>query len=193
MEMKSFFEKISTEIENAVKKDINKILKEIGEERVYAIAFVTDSDCITLYLAINTYEYMNKKDHEYIELLQDKLSEEYIKKVKEGSCSITKWNPAEWGYSDESNSNLAEVSKLLFSEEEDNPAEYEKNIDLFFEAVTSAFQRLIQLKVFGQDLEEVTYFISISDDERTYEIENFSAKLLNSENIYKKFLERSGE
>ena len=63
----------------------------------------------------------------------------------------------------------------------------------FFEAVTSAFQRLIQLKVFGQDLEEVTYFISISDDERTYEIENFSAKLLNSENIYKKFLERSGE
>ena len=72
---------------------------------------------------------MNKKDHEYIELLQDKLSEEYIKKVKEGSCSITKWNPAEWGYSDESNSNLAEVSKLLFSEED---------------------------KVFGQDLEEVT-------------------------------------
>lgn len=39
MEMKSFFEKISTEIENAVKKDINKILKEIGKERVYAIAF----------------------------------------------------------------------------------------------------------------------------------------------------------
>lgn len=86
MEMKSFFEKISTEIENAVKKDINKILKEIGKERVCAIAFFTDSDCITLYLAINTYEYMNKKDHEYIELLQDKLSEEYIKKVKEGSC-----------------------------------------------------------------------------------------------------------
>ncbi len=84
MEMKLFFEKISTEIENAVKKDINKILKEIGEERVCAIAFVTDSDCIILYLAINTYEYMNKKDHEYIELLQDKLSEEYIKKSKGG-------------------------------------------------------------------------------------------------------------
>ena len=189
--MELFFENIKNEIEKAVKKDVRKIFNEVGEERIYAIALVTDSDCVSLYLAVNTYENMKKRDEEYIKLLQEDLSEEYIKKVKEGSCSITKWNPAEWGYSDGRNSNLVEVSKLLYSEEETNSEEYEKHIDLFFEAVTSAFKKLIDLKIFGKNLEDVTFFISISDDERAYEIENFSAQLLNSENVYKEFLERT--
>ena len=189
--MELFFENIKNEIEKAVKKDVRKIFNEVGEERIYASALVTDSDCVSLYLAVNTYENMKKRDEEYIKLLQEDLSEEYIKKVKEGSCSITKWNPAEWGYSDGRNSNLVEVSKLLYSEEETNSEEYEKHIDLFFEAVTSAFKKLIDLKIFGKNLEDVTFFISISDDERAYEIENFSAQLLNSENVYKEFLERT--
>ena len=56
----SFFKNLEHNIEQAVKKDMKKILKETGNEKIYAVALVTDSDCITLYLAVNTYEFMEK-------------------------------------------------------------------------------------------------------------------------------------
>lgn len=190
VEMKAFFNNFSGKIEQAVKKDMEQIRQEIGEEKIYAAALVTDSDCITLFLALNTYEYMQKKDAAYLELLRDNLSEEDIGKVKEGAGSLTKWTPDEWGYSDGKNSQLAEISKLLYDKEEADSKEYEKHTELFFEAVAFAFKNLIAEKTFGSNSDEITYFISMSDDERTYEIENFSAKLLNSESVCQAFLKR---
>ena len=191
VEMKAFFDNLAEKIEHAVKTDMEQIRKEIGEEKVYAVALVTDSDCITLFLALNTYEYMRKKDEKYLEMLHEHLSEEDIKNVKEGTASLTKWTPDEWGYSDGKNSQLVEISKLLYDQEEANSKEYEKHTALFFEAVTSALKNLIAAKTFGNNSDEITYFISMSDDERTYEIENFSAKLLNSESVCQAFLERA--
>ena len=193
IDMKTFFIDIAVKIEQAVKTDMEQIRKEIGEEKTYAVALVTDSDCITLFLALNTYEFMRKKDAKYLEMLHDHLSEEDIKNVKEGTASLTKWTPDEWGYSDGKNSQLAEISKLLYDKEEANSKEYEKNTSLFFEAFTSAFKNLIAEKTFGNDSDEITYFISMSDDERTYEIEDFSAKLLNSESVCQAFLKRTPE
>lgn len=190
VEMKVFFNNLAEKIEQAVKTDMEQIRKEIGKEKIYAAALVTDSDCITLFLALNTYEYMRKKDAEYLEMLHDHLSEEDIKNVKEGTASLTKWTPDEWGYSDGKNSWLVEISKLLYDKEEANSKEYEKHNALFFEAVTSAFKNLIATKTFGNNSDEITYFISVPDDERTYEIENFSAKLLNSESVCQEFLGR---
>ena len=91
----SFFKNLEHNIEQAVKKDMKKILKETGNEKIYAVALVTDSDCITLYLAVNTYEFMEKHDKEY--LIDMDLSEEDIKNLKEGSASLTQWLPDEWG------------------------------------------------------------------------------------------------
>lgn len=191
--MEAFFRELANQIEEGVKKAVKEILKETGGEKIYAAALVTDSDCITLYLALNTYEYMKKRDEKYIEMLQDDLSEEKIKNVREGRDSLTKWIPDEWGYSDGRDSELVKISELLYAKEESDPEEYEKHIDLFFETVTSAFKNLIELKIFGEDSEKITYFISMSDDERTPEIENYSAKLLNSENVYKDFLNRASD
>lgn len=116
--MKTFFNDLAEKIEQAVKKDMEQIRKEIGKEKIYAVALVTDSDYITLFLALNTYEYMRKKDTEYLEMLHDHLSEEDIKNVKEGTASLTKWTPAEWGYSDGKNSHLVEINKLLYDKED---------------------------------------------------------------------------
>lgn len=185
--METFFKELSAKIEQAVKTDMQEIQKEIGDEKIYAAALVTDSDCVTLFLAVNTYEYMRKKDAEYIELMHDDLSEEDIKNVKEGIGSLTKWVPDEWGYSDGKNSQLVEISKLLFDKEGANSKDYEENTALFFEAVTSAFKNLIAANVFGDSADEITYFISMSDDERTPEIEDYSAKLLNPESVYQAF------
>lgn len=188
--MKQFFCDLSQEIQLAVEKDVKKIFREIGEEKVYAIALVTDSDCITLYMAINTYEYLKKKDEQYIKMLEGTVAEEKIKRVKEGSDSFTKWIPAEWGYSDGKNSKLTKIGRKLYKKEESNPTEYAQYKSLFFETVTSSFKEIIEKKIFGTNDEETTYFISISDGEGIYEIENYSAKLLNSDTIYEQFLNR---
>lgn len=188
--MKQFFENLESKIYDAVKNDIKPILKEIGDERIYAVALVTDSDCITLYLALNTYEYMKKRDEECIEEFKDELSEEAIEMVREGSRYITKWDYEEWGYSDGKNSELTKVSEVLFKQEASNSEEYGEHQEEFFKAVTYAFRRVVDEKIFGKDSDKITYFISISDDERTTELENESVQTLNPEEVYEIFLER---
>jgi len=134
---------------------------------------------------------MKKKDEYYIELLKDDLTEEEIDEVKKGTKSFTKWIPDEWEYSDGKTSEFVEVSRLLFEKEAVDAAAYEKYKALFFETVTSAFRNAIEAKVFGKYSDEITYFISISDDERTTEIENYSAKLLNSDKLCEEFVNRT--
>ena len=188
--MELFFNDLNNRIQLAIKKDIARIFNEVGNEQIYTIALVTDSDCITLYLALNTYEYMQKKDEQYIKMFQGRLPEERIKSIRDGLSSFTKWIPAEWGYSDGKNSELNKISKLLYEKEEMAPEEYAKSRALFFDAVTAAFKQLIEEKVFGENTEKITYYVSMSDGEGTTEIENHSAELLNSESVYKQFLKR---
>ncbi len=190
--MNTFYKELDNKIQQAVKVEMQNIQRKVGKERIYAVALVTDSDCVTLFLAVNTYEYLQKRDKKYAKELD--LSEEDLKNVKEGSVSLTQWILDEWGYSDGKNSQLNMISELLFehdeSEEYDEES-YEENQRLFFETVTSAMKHLIAEKVFGEYSEEITFFISMSDDERTEEIENYSAKLLNSADIYENFYHRN--
>ena len=192
--MEAFFNELRGEIVAAVREDAKKVLKEAGEERIYAAALVTDSDCITLFLAVNTYEKMREKDIKYLDILKNGLTEKNVEMVKSGERSITKWVPDEWAYSDGKGSKLNEVSRMLFAKDEENSAEYAKYKDLFFETVTEAWKTLIAEKVFGEQSEEITYFISVSDDgDKAEEIENYSASLLNSKDVYEKFLKRDDE
>ncbi|MCM1183454.1 MAG: DUF4303 domain-containing protein [Roseburia sp.] len=111
--MKFFFQEPAIKVEEAVKADVEKILKEVGEERIYAAALVTDSDCVSLYPALNTSEYMRKRDLEYIEILKNNLSEEQIRKLRAGTSSVTRWVPDDWGYpsgQDTKDSALVEIS-----------------------------------------------------------------------------------
>lgn len=190
--MELFFKDLEEKIKQAIKKDILNISKKIGKEEVYSFALVTDSDCITLYLALNTYEYMKKEDEKYIRKNKSRFSEEIVNKMREGSINLSKWIPAEWGYSDGKRSELSKISKLLYKKEESlNQEEYLRYKEMFLETVTSAFKYLIETKVFGESSEEITFFISMSDDENISEIENYSAKLLNSKNLYEEFLRRN--
>lgn len=190
--MELFFKDLEEKIKQAIKKDIINISKKIGKEKVYSVALVTDSDCITLYLALNTYEHMKKEDGKYIKKNKNRFSKEIIDKMIEGSINLSKWIPAEWGYSDGKRSELNKVSKLLYKKEESlKPEEHQKYKELFLETVTSAFKHLIEKKIFGENTEEITFFISMSDDENISEIENYSAMLLNSKNLYEDFLRRN--
>lgn len=188
--MEEFFNKLTKKIEKAVKKDAKKIMKEVGDEQIYSVALVTDSNFITLYLGANTYENMKKRDEEYFEMFKDDWSEEEISKCRNGILTLTKWVPDEWGYSDGNNSNLNKISSLLFKKSEEDSDEYEENLDLFLEAVTTALKNVIAKEVFGKNSDKITFFVSMTDDDRTEDIENDSAKVLNSESLYEEFYSR---
>ena len=190
--MNVFFNGVKSKIKKAIKTGFTLTKSEIGDEKVYAVAFVTDSDYVTLWLGINTYEHLEKKDAEY---------------AKNGDDSTTKWDPSDWGYSvgDEQFDSISEklsdkMDKVIDSIEKKNSdlsfeqlEEIIKDSDFakeFIEMLTSVLHELIQSNSFGFDNDEVTYFISISDDERAVEIENNSAKVLNSKELYQEFVKR---
>ena len=60
--MEQFFLGLQTDIKKAVRREMEKIRKEMGKERIYGAALVTDSDCVTLFLAVNTEEALAKRD-----------------------------------------------------------------------------------------------------------------------------------
>ena len=188
--MKDFFESIESKIYKAIKKDMKYILKKIGNEKIYSIALVTDEDCISVYLAANTFEFLRKKDLDILKFMKQYLSEDEIRGVENGSYSLTKWIPAEWGYSDDGSGGLTKISRLLFEQEANNPTEYEKNKHLYFETITSVLKRLMKENVFGSYTNDITFFVTLSDGDGIYEIENYSAQQLNSSEVYEKFLHR---
>jgi len=196
MELEEFFEDIKHRIVKEIKNNLPKLIKEWGDEKPYAVAFVTDSDCVTLWLGVNTYEFLEKSDAEYAE---------------EGDYDYTtKWNPDEWGYSDEDIPN-AELDEI-FQEISDKKASiiaYIKSSNeglpnkqlwdlievsgfttLFIEMLVSILQELIEANAFNFNNKEITYFVIMNDDARAIEIENNSAKILNTEKLYNEFIQR---
>lgn len=173
--MDQFYQDLAGKIKEAAEKDIRKVVDKVGSEKIYAAALVTDSDCITLFLAVNTLEYLEENG---------------------GLESEDRWLPDEWGYSDEEDSALAKLSVLLYehdetvSSEDVTEEEQEENWRLFFEAVVSALGQLKEENVFGERSEDVTCFVSVSDDDRAENVENWSAKQLNTEELAAAFLNR---
>ena len=143
---------------------MQKIIALVGNEHIYTVAMVTDSDCVSLFMAVNTIEYLDKNG---------------------GPDSENKWIPDEWGYSDGDNSALANLSTLLWEHSETLPDKA-----FFFDAVISAMKQLKEAGAFGEHSEAITFFVSISDDDETENMEDFSAKQLNTTQLTAAFLNR---
>lgn len=176
--MDQFYQELADKVKDAVEKDMRKVLDEVGSEKIYAVALVTDSDCVTLFLAVNTLEYLRENG---------------------GLESEGRWLPDEWGYSDGDDSELAKLSELLYehdetlSSEDDDDEKLEERWQMFFEAVISALRQLKEDNVFGENSEEITCFVSVSDDDRAEEVENHSAEQLNAPELVEVFLKRNIE
>ena len=118
--------------------------------------------------------------------------EKLVSRVADGSFSLNRYIPDEWDYSDGSSSELNQVSQQLCNQEEtlsdadgDTYDEiHERFQELLLETATCAFERLRAEGVFGP---EVVCFISMSDDDRTPEIEDVSAQRLNTPEQYEQF------
>ena len=195
--MEQFFLDLKPAIEEAVRHAMEKIRREIGQEHIYSAALVTDSDCITLFLAVNTEEALAKRDKEdqtpeRLAELRNYWAEELVNQVADGSFSLSRYVPDEWSYSDGPDSELNQVSKQLCDQEEtlsdadgDTCDEAcEQFQEQLLETAALAFETLRAEGVFGP---EAVCFLSMSDDDRTPEIEDESARRLNPPEQYERF------
>ncbi|WP_297870509.1 DUF4303 domain-containing protein [uncultured Oscillibacter sp.] len=195
--MEQFFLDLQPAIEKAVRHTMEKIRLEIGKEHIYSAALVTDSDCITLFLAVNTEEALARRDEtdrtpERLAELRKYWSEELVSHVADGSFSLNRYIPDEWGYSDGTNSELNQVSRQLYDQEatlsdtDDDAYDevHEQFQEQFLETVALVFETLQAEGVFAP---ETLCFISMSDDDRTPDIEDDSARRLNTPEQYEQF------
>ena len=195
--MEQFFADLQPAIEKAVRHAMEKIRREIGKEHIYSAALVTDSDCITLFLAVNTEEALARRDEEdrapeRLAELREYWPEELVDHVADGSFSLNRYLPDEWGYSDGTDSELNQVSQQLCNQEAtlsntdaDTYDEIQEQFqEQFLETVALAFETLRAEGIFSP---ETLCFISMSDDERTADIEDGSAQRLNTPEQYEQF------
>ena len=195
--MEPFFLDLQPAIEKAVLHEMEKIRMEIGNEHIYSAALVTDSDCITLFLAVNTEEALARRDEadrtpERLAELRKYWSEELVRQVADGSFSLNRYIPDEWGYSDGTDSELNQTSRQLydleasFSDTDDDAYDdvHEQFQEQFLETVTLVFEALRAEGVFDP---ETFCFIWMSDDDQTPDIENDSARRLNTPEQYEQF------
>lgn len=196
-EMEQFFLDLQPAIEEAVRYAMEKIRQEIGNEHIYSAALVTDSDCITLFLAVNTEEALARRDKtdrapERLAELRKYWPEKLVEQVADGSFSLNRYIPDEWNYSDGTDSALNQISQQLYKQEETLSDADDDTYDevhgqfqeQFLETVARAFEALRSEGAFGP---EVICFVSMSDDDRTPDIENDSARRLNTPEQYERF------
>ena len=195
--MEQFFVDLQPAIEKAVRHAMEKLRREIGKEHIYSAALVTDSDCITLFLAVNTEEALARRDEEdrtpeRLAELREYWPEELVDQVADGSFSLNRYLPDEWGYSDGTDSELNQISQQLYDQEatlsnmdDDAYDEIQEQFqEQFLETVALAFETLRAEGIFAS---ETLCFISMSDDDRTPDIEDGSAQRLNTPEQYEQF------
>lgn len=161
-----FWHVAAEKIKDAVLTDLSDIIERTGDEHIYTVALVTDSNCCSLFLAANTVEYLESENEE--------------------PDDRSKWHPDEWGYSDGHGSELVKLSKLLWDNHDTLP-----NEAFFFSAMISAMKQVKDSGIFGGRAEEITFFISMSDDEDAENLEDSSAMTLNTPELAAAFLNRN--
>lgn len=106
----------------------------------------------------------------------------------DGASKSTKWIPSEWAYGNNSlnnsvintvNVSLCKARETLVGDESD----FRKRIQ---EIMISSLLEL--KKIYDTKNEDVTYFISMSDDVSMKKVERESAKILNSKDVFNSFI-----
>lgn len=174
--MSKLWEVFEEDLERAVRNDYLKIVKNLNEN-IYSIALVTDSFAKSLFLALNTHESLAKAKEKYIREIKPK--EDYFK-------NVLKWTPSEWAYGNDdlNDSEIKNISHKL-AQIDDSSDEFQAE---FYESLTSVLNKLKKSGLFPEN--DFTLFISVTDDDRSEAVENYSAQLLNSKDVFMKFKER---
>ena len=157
-------------------------MSEKSDEHFYAFALYTDEDAGTIMPSANS-----------IEQYEAKLRK--TGETDEQTVAWYKWGTAEWAY-EAWNAKLftgiyreLENHRKTLPESEVDYASYKNSVH---ECMIAALKRMDENGFFAKGRENITHFISSSDEDEAFDMENQSAKRLNPEQVYTPFWVRYG-
>lgn len=176
------WESLTQAVVEAVRTAFGSLIAEKADEHFYAFALYTDEYAETVMPSANSVERYeaNLRDAGEIDQLQ---------------IACYKWGTAEWAYEAWGSSAFTQIYRDLAGHRRTMPdtdeawADYRQSVH---ECMISALERLHTEGFFAERRDDVTLFISSSDDDDAFEMENESAKRLNSEQVYTPFRVRYG-
>lgn len=192
------WEKFVSDVAAAATAAFSSVMSENASERFYAFALYTDGDGETIGPSANSIE-----RHEAV---LDKTGE-----TDALSIAAYKWATAEWAYEAWKGEFFKGVYRDLANHRNalpkvdvecectpgvvvtisglpDEIAESYKRA--VHQSMIAALKRMDEDGFFAQGRDDVTLFVSSSDDDEAFDLENESAQQLNPERVYLPFLER---
>lgn len=169
---------LTTDIVNATRDAFEQLIQKHPDEHFYAFILYTDSDCFTVLPAANS-----------IEKLEEKLKR---LEVSSDESAEFKWISAEWEYEAAYDDKFYPIWKFLEQESLKNKSEedFAQFKDKVHHCMIEALRSLDDEGFFGDRRNDLILYISSSDDEEFFELENESAKRLNSQEKYLNFMDR---
>jgi Domain of unknown function (DUF4303) len=174
------WEKLTDDVVVAATAAFGSLMTEKSDEHFYAFALYTDDHAETISPSANSIERYEAK-------LRGK-GKQY--------AAIYKWETAEWAYE----AWKSELFKGIYRDLErhrktlpESKADRKSYKSSVHKCMISALKRMDENGFFKNGREDITLFISSSDDDEAFNMENKSAKRLNPEQVYKPFLVRYGD
>jgi Domain of unknown function (DUF4303) len=174
------WEKLTADVVAATTAAFGSLMSEKSDEHFYAFALYTDEYAETISPSANSIE-------RFEAILRDRGGQ---------YPAVYKWGTAEWAY-EAWHSELftgiyrdLEKHRKTLPESEEGFASYKTSVH---ECMISALKRMDENGFFAKGREDITLFISSSDDDDAFDMENQSAKRLNPERVYMPFLKRYGD
>lgn len=163
----------------AARNAFDDLKKNRAGENFYAYALYTDSSAMTIVSAANS-----------LEALENIVASDGDRSPE--SISYYKWSTSEWAYEAWKREEFRGISTAL-RESSDRDSDFAGFKRTVFNSMIEAMRKLSEDGFFGTEEERnsVTIFITSTDDDESQNIENESAKILNSEPVFKLFLSRS--
>jgi hypothetical protein len=181
--MSTFLQDFENHFRDGFKQDLQSLLKKLQGEKIYACAIFTDSDWVTLGLAVNTEEALNRHIEDMKEELQDDDEGEY----EDDEYSYFRWACGEFQYD---SGDFNNISKLMNTTK--NVHEHSDDIVKIIAKVVNETDGSLFAQ-FGQSKEDTTFFVSLSDDDGAEELENQSVVLMTTPKLSGEFLKRYDE
>jgi hypothetical protein len=183
--MDALIQKFENDFKEGFEQDLQATLEGLQGEKVYTCAFGTDNCWGTLYLAINTEESLNRHiENMKAENLYDGVQDYYH----------YRWCCSEFQYGEGHLNNTSELLDSAAAKFTLEDFTFSEDVHEFREKIVKSIVKVVNetdkslFSRFGQSKEDITFFISIMDDEGAEELENRSVVLMTSCELSNEFL-----
>lgn len=174
------WEKLTADVVVAATAAFGSLMSEKSDEHFYAFALYTDEYAETISPSANSIERYEAK-------LRGK-GKQYT--------AIYKWETAEWAYE----AWKSELFKGIYRDLEkhrktlpESKSDHKSYKSSVHKCMISALKRMDENGFFKNGRKDIVLFISSSDDDEAFDMENKSARQLNPKPVYLPFLKRYGD